>query len=155
MLDLVYQYRVLIGKCSSGAGLNLDEIERMAELEATFVAGEDDRRASEGRRFRRERVSLPAVLRGGDLHDAVDIAELTLGGLVCHGAPYAEAGSIIDIAIDDAASHRQYRFKGRVQWVGDDVNDDYRLGIELTGVPVMIRYSAPTVIDAVLASLAA
>ncbi len=157
MLDLVYQYRVLLGKCSSGAGLTMDEIERLTNLEATFVAGEDDRRAAEGRRFRRERVALRAVVRGGggDLHDSVTIAELTLGGLVCTGAPYAEAGTPIDIVIDDPVGHRSYRFKGRVQWVGDDADDDYRLGIELTGTPVMIRYSAPQTIDPVLARLAA
>ncbi|HVV83117.1 MAG TPA: PilZ domain-containing protein [Kofleriaceae bacterium] len=155
MLDLVYEYRVLLGKCSSGAGLTMDEIERLTNLEAAFEAGEDDRRAHDGRKFRRERVSLPAVVRGGDLHDAVTVAELTLGGMVLHGAPYAETGAIIDLAIDDASAHRSYRFKGRVQWVGDDTNDDYRLGIELTGAPILIRYSGPTAIDLVLASLAA
>ena len=149
MLDLVYQYRVLLGKCSSGAGLTMDEIERLTNLEATFVA--------EGRRTRRERVALRAVVRGGggDLHDSVTIAELTLGGLVCTGAPYAEAGTAIDIVVDDPVGHRSYRFKGRVQWVGDDADDDYRLGIELTGTPVMIRYSAPQTIDPVRARLAA
>lgn len=155
MLDLVYEYRLLIGKCSSGAGLTLDEIERLTNLEAAFAAGEDDRRAAEGRRFRRERVALTAVLRGGDLHDAVTVAELTLGGLVCLGAPYAEVGSIVDLAIDDDASHRTYRFKGRVAWIGDDADDDYRLGIELTGAPVVIRRSAPVALDPLLARVAA
>jgi hypothetical protein len=155
MLDLVYQYGVLLGKCVSGEGLDLDEIERMIDLEATFAAGEDDRRAAEGRRFRRERVSMPAVLRGGELHDAVTIAELTLGGLVCTAAPYAEVGAIVDLTIDDHDTRRSYRFKGRVAWVGDDADDDYRLGVELIGAPVMIRRSAPITIDPVLARLAA
>lgn len=155
MLDLVYQYRVLLGKCASGAGLSLDEIERMTDLEAAFVAGEDDRRAAEGRRFRRERVSMAAVIRGGELHDSVTVSELTLGGLVCSGAPYADVGAMIDIVIDDAATCRSYRFKGKVAWIGDDADDDYRLGVELAGTPVMIRRSAPITIDPLLARLAA
>lgn len=151
MLDLVYRYRVLMGKCSSGAGLTLDEIELMTELEGMFEAGE----AADGRRFRRERVSLPGVLRGGELNDSITIAELTLGGLVCAGAPYAEVGAHVDVVIDDHATCRSYRFKGKVAWVGDDTDDDYRLGVELTGAPVMIRRSAPITIDPTLAKLAA
>jgi hypothetical protein len=155
MLDLVYEYRLMLGKCASGVGLSLDEIERMTLLEAWFEAGEDDRRAAEGRRFRREPVCLTAVLRGGALHDAVTIAEITLGGLVCLGAPYAEVGALVDLAIADPDALRSYRFKGRVRWIGDDGELDYRLGIELVGAPVMIRYSAPQTIDPGLAKLAA
>lgn len=155
MLDLVYQYRVLLGKCTSGAGLTLDEIERFTNLEAGFAAGEDDQRAAEGRRFRRERVTLRAVLRGGELHDSVTVSELAPGGLICRGTPYAEPGTMVDITIDDAETRRSYRFKGRVQWVGDDADDDFRLGIELTGTPVMLRYTAPQTIDPMLARLAA
>ena len=155
MLDLVYQYRVLLGKCASGAGLTVDEIDQLTLLEATFAAGEDDLRAAEGRRFRRERVALTAVMRGGALHDAVTVSELAPGGLVLRGAPYVEAGTMVDLTIDDSDGHRSYRFKGRVQWVGDDVDDDFRLGVELTGAPVMIRYTAPQTIDPMLARLAA
>ena len=155
MLDLVYQYRVLLGKCSSGAGLTLDEIERMTSLEASFEAASLGGRTGDERRFRREPARLPAVLRGGELHDAVTVVELTLGGLVCAGAPFAEAGTVVDLVIDDAETCRSYRFKGRVVWVGDDVDDDYRLGVELVGAPVMIRRSAPLAIDPLLARLAA
>lgn len=154
-LDAVYQYRVLLGKCASGAGLSLDEIEQFSELEATFAAGPEDIRAAEGRRHRREPVAFSAVVRGGALHDAVTIAEIAPGGMVCHGAPYAEVGTILDILIEDAATHRAYRFKGRVQWIGDDADDDYRLGLELTGTPVLIRYLVPTTVDPMLVRLAA
>jgi hypothetical protein len=155
MLDLVYEYRVLLGKCATGVGLSLDEIDAMTRIEAVFAAGEDDRRASDGRRFRREAVSLAAVIRGGALHDAVTVAELTLGGLVCLGAPYATVGAIIDVAIAAPDAHRSYRFKGRVRWVGDDTDDDYRLGVELIGAPVMIRYATAQTTDPGLARLAA
>ncbi len=154
-LDAIYEYRVLLGKCASGAGLDLDEIERFSELEAAFAAGPEDLRAAEGRKHRRQPVSMTAVLRGGDLHDAVTIAELAPGGMVCRAAPYAEIGATVDILIEDASSHRAYRFKARVQWVGDDVDDDYRLGLELTGTPVLIRYLVPTTVDPMLVRLAA
>lgn len=154
-LHLVYRYRVLMGKCASGAGLTFDEIAQLTELEAAFAAGPDDLRAAEGRRHRRERVHLPAVLRGGDLHDAVTVAELSPGGLVCRGAPYAEAGTIVDLVIDDHAARRSYRFKGQVQWVGDDADDDFRLGIELTGTPVMIRYLDQAATEPLAARIAA
>lgn len=155
MLELVHDYRVLLGKCTAGVGLGVEEIDRMTRLEALFAAGEDDRRASDGRRFRREQVSFAAVLRGGELHDAVTIADLTLGGLSCAGAPYVEVGAMVDLAITDADAHRCYRFKGCVRWVGDDEDDDYRLGIELVGAPVLLRYAAPPTIDPTLARLAA
>lgn len=154
-LDLVYRYRVLMGKCDAGTGLTFDEIAQLTELEAAFAAGPDDQRAAEGRRHRRERVHLAAVLRGGDLHDAVTIAELSPGGLVCRGAPYAEAGAAVDLVIDDHTGRRSYRFKGRVQWISDDADDDYRLGIELTGTPVVIRYLDPAATEPLLARFAA
>ena len=155
MLELVYRYRVLLGTCASGDGLSVDEIDELPELEAGFAAGADDLRAREGRRFRRERVALSAVLRGGALHDAVTVSELAPGGLICRGAPYAEAGTLIDLVIDDPAALRSYRFKGRVQWVGDDDDDDYRLGIELLGAAVMLHHGVPSVVDPMLARLAA
>ena len=81
MLALVYEYRHLLGKCTAGVGVTVAEIERLTRLEAMFEPGEDDRRARDGRRFRREPVHLDGVVRGGALHDAVTISELTLGGL--------------------------------------------------------------------------
>src|SRR4051794_26863429 len=91
-LDRVYRYRVLIGQCAAGAGLSLDEIDELTALEASFAASDDDLRAAEGRRFRRERVDLSAVLRGGKLNDAVTVSELAPGGLVCRSAPFARPG---------------------------------------------------------------
>lgn len=154
MLALVYEYRHLLGKCTAGVGVTVAEIERLTRLEAMFEPGEDDRRARDGRRFRREPVHLDGVVRGGALHDAVTISELTLGGLVCVRAPWAEVGTVVDIAITDGDAHRSYRFKGVVRSVVDD-GDDYRLGIELVGAPVMVRYAAPQTIDPGLAKLAA
>ena len=94
-LDRVYQYRLLLGKAASGAGLSFDEIEALTALEAAFA--EDAHPAVDGRRFRREAVRLPAVVRGGKLHDAITVDDIGPGGMVCGGAPYAELGSAVEI----------------------------------------------------------
>ena len=70
-LEDVYQYRLLIGKSASGAGLTIDEIDHLVELEARFAASEADQRAADGRRFSRQRVDLTGVMRGGKLNDTV------------------------------------------------------------------------------------
>ena len=36
-LELVYQYRQLVGKCESGAGLDFDEIDALGTIEALFA----------------------------------------------------------------------------------------------------------------------
>jgi hypothetical protein len=155
-LELVYQYRLLLGKCSSGAGLTYDEIDELTALEAAFAASDDDQRAAEGRRFRRERVDLSAVLRGGKLHDAVTVAELAPGGLVCRSAPWAETGDAVEIVIEDESRSLSYRFKARVSWLREEhEGDDYVLGLEFVGIPVLVRYGTPMTHDPLLARIAA
>jgi len=151
-LDNVYQYRLLLGKCASGAGLSFDEIETLTALEAAFVG--DDGPSSDGRRFRREAVSLPAVVRGGKLHDPVNVADIGPGGLVCRSAPYAELGTAVEIVIDDVELGLTYRFKARVQWIRED-GDDYLLGFAWTGTPVLLRHGNSLPTDQSLAQIAA
>lgn len=151
-LDNVYQYRLLLGKCASGAGLSFDEIETLTALEAAFAA--DEGPGSDGRRFRRENVSLPAIVRGGKLHDPVHVDDIGPGGMVCAGAPYAELGTAVEIVIDDVELGLTYRFKGRVQWVRED-GDDYALGFEWTGTPVLLRHGNSLATDPSLAQIAA
>ncbi len=155
-LDLVYQYRVLLGKCSTGAGLTLDEIDTLTGLEAAFVAEASDLRGPDGRRFRRERVELSAVLRGGKLHDAVTVTEIAPGGLVCRSAPWAETGDSVELVIEDEGQSLSYRFKARVLWLREEhEGDDYVMGLELVGIPLLVRYGTPMTHDPLLARLAA
>lgn len=151
-LDDVYQYRLLLGKCVSGAGLSFDDIETLTALEAAFAG--DVGPASDGRRFRREAVSLPAVVRGGKLHDAVQVADIGPGGMVCSGAPYAELGTAVEIVIDDVELGLTYRFRATVQWLRED-GDDYALGFAWTGTPVLLRHGNSLAADPVLAKIAA
>ncbi|MCE9580861.1 MAG: PilZ domain-containing protein [Deltaproteobacteria bacterium] len=139
-LDQVFQYRTLVGKCETGQGLDFDEIDALIAIEAAFAAGPDDAHP-DGRRFRRERTSMPGLVRGGDLNDMVTISELAPGGVVLAGAPYVDLGMAIEIVVDQPLVSRSYRFKGIVQWTRDD-GDDYFLGVALVGTPVLIHYGA-------------
>jgi hypothetical protein len=139
-LDLVFQYRLLVGKCDAGRGLEIDEIDELTAIEAQFAPTDDDIRAAEGRRFRRERVDFEAILKGGPLNDTVRVSELSPGGLVCRAAPYADDGQLLEIVFEDARRALSYRFKARVQWLRDDVGDDFQLGLELIGIPVLVHY---------------
>ena len=126
-LEHVYQYRLLIGKGASGAGLSIDEIEQLTELEALFAAT--------------ERVDLTGVLRGGKLNDTVTISELAPGGVVCRSAPYAEPGDAVELVVEDTDTNCSYRFKAKVQWLREEhEGDDFVIGLELVGIPVMIHY---------------
>jgi hypothetical protein len=142
VLDVVFQYRRLVGKCASGRGLEIDEIDELTAIEARFVPGDDDLRAREGRRFCRERVDFQALLKGGPLNDEVRVTEMSPGGLVCRSAPYAEEGQTLEVVIDDTQRALSYRFKATVQWLKDDVGDDFQLGLELVGTPVLVHYGA-------------
>ena len=139
-LDLVFQYRTLVGKCEAGRGLDFDEIDEITAIEAAFAPTDDDLRAREGRRFRRESVDIEAVLKGGPLNDKVKITELSPGGLVCRAAPYADEGQTLEVVIEDIPRSLSYRFKARVQWLRDDINDDFQLGLELIGTPVLVHH---------------
>jgi hypothetical protein len=141
-LDLVFQYRTLVGKCEAGRGLDFDEIDEITTIEAAFAPTDDDLRAREGRRFRRESVDIEAVLKGGPLNDKVKITELSPGGLVCRAAPYADEGQTLEVVIEDSARSLSYRFKARVQWLRDDINDDFQLGLELIGTPVLVHHGS-------------
>jgi len=137
IVDLVYQYRTLAGRCELGTGLEFDDIALLTELEASFVPGRDDLHARDGRKHRREPVVLHALVRGADLNDRVAVRDLGPGGLMIAGAPYANEGDHLEIVID--AERRSYRFKAEVRWLKDD-GDDYQIGLRFVGLPVCLNY---------------
>jgi hypothetical protein len=135
LVDIVFQYRTLIGKCDLGCGLDWDEIDLVTNIEHTFAPSDDDRRMKAGRRFRREQVAVPAILRGDRLNDRVDVIEIGPGGLVCKGAPYIARGEHVEIVIE--LGDHSYRFATQGVWLRDD-GDDYRIGLAFVGMPVCL-----------------
>jgi hypothetical protein len=136
LVDVVFQYRSLIGKCELGVGLEWDDIEQVTLIESTFEPTADDRRMKTGRRFRREQVKMTALLRGDRINDRVELIELGPGGAVVRNAPYVARGEQVELVIEQ--DDRSYRFRAKGVWLKDD-NDDYRIGLELIGMPVCLH----------------
>jgi len=149
MLDLVFEYRRLIGKCELGMGLDLDEIEQLTGLEQRLLADaefDDDGRPSV---VPRAMVSLPAIVRGDQINDRVELIELGPGGMVCRNAPFIARGERIDVVVELA--DRSYHFSGVGAWLCDD-GDDYKVSIVFVGIPVCVHHvqvspHEPDVID--------
>ena len=136
LVEVVFQYRTLIGKCELGVGLDWDDIEQVTAIESAFAPAADDRRMKNGRRFRREATKLSAVMRGDRINDRVEVVELGLGGLVVRNAPYVAKGEQVEIVIDDG--DRSFRFRAEGVWLTDD-GDDFKVGLALVGMPVMLH----------------
>jgi len=133
-LELLYEYRHLMGKCRSGAGLDMDEIQAVDAIEALFAddAGKSDQRG------------LTTVVRGSRLCDEVKLEAVLLDRLVVVGCPHVEAAAAIEVMIDDPELLLSYRFRGTVAWTRDDGNGRLAVGIELVGVPVLVRRGPKT-----------
>jgi hypothetical protein len=139
VLETIFQYRTLVGKCELGVGLEFEDIEAVTQIEAMFEPTADDRRMHHGRRFRRETVKFQAVMRGDRINDRVDIVEIGPGGLGARNAPYVARGEHVEIVVDTGDC--SYRFRARGVWLKDD-GDDYRVALALVGMPVCLRRAA-------------
>lgn len=136
VLEVVFQYRSLVGKCELGVGLEWDEIEQVTAIESAFEPTADDRRTRHGRRFRRVPTRLTGLLRGDRINDRVDVVELGPGGMVIRNAPYVAADEQVELIVEDG--DKSYRFRARGVWLKDD-GDDYRVGLALVGMPVCLN----------------
>ena len=136
LVEVVFRYRTLLGRCDLGFGLDWDEIEQVAAIEAAFEPSADDRRMKGGRRFRREPICGTALLRGDRINDRVDLIEIGPGGVVVRNAPFVAHGEQVEIVMDEG--DRSYRFRAQGVWLKDD-GDDYRVGLELIGMPVCLH----------------
>jgi hypothetical protein len=131
LLETVFQYRTLIGKCDLGVGLNWDEIDLVSRIEQAFAADRKD-----GRKFRRHVVELAGIMRGDMINDRVDVIEIGPGGIVCRDAPFIARGEVIEMVIEDG--DKSYRFRARGVWLRDD-GDHYRVGLKFEGMPVCLH----------------
>lgn len=145
LVEVVFQYRTLMGKCELGVGLDWDEIEQVTVIESAFEPTSDDRRMKAGRRFRREPTKLSAILRGDRINDRVEVVEIGPGGFVVRNAPFVARGEHVEIVIENGDC--SYRFSAEGVWLKDD-GDDYRVGLALIGMPVCLHTVAVSRHDA-------
>jgi hypothetical protein len=131
LLETVFLYRTLIGKCDLGVGLDWEEIDQVSRIEQAFAADRND-----GRKFRRQVVELTGFMRGDMINDRVDVIEIGPGGIVCRDAPFIARGEVIEIVIEDGDN--SYRFRARGVWLRED-GDHYRVGLAFEGMPVCLR----------------
>ena len=131
LVEAIARYRTLIGKCELGMGLDWDEIDQVSIIEAAFAPTERD-----GRRFRREKVSLRALLRGDRINDRVDVIELGPGGVVCRCAPVVARSEEVELVIDE--DDRSYRFRAVGVWLRED-GEDFRIGLRFVGMSVVLH----------------
>ena len=82
LVETVFQYRTLIGKCELGVGLDWEEIDHVIRIEQAFAADRKD-----GRKFRRQLVEMTGIMRGDMINDRVDVIEIGPGGMVCRDGP--------------------------------------------------------------------
>src|ERR1041384_768053 len=136
LVEVVFQYRTLMGKCDLGVGLDWDEIEQITAIESAFEPTSDDRRMKTGRRFRREPTKVSAILRGDRINDRVEVVEIGPGGFVVRNAPFVAQGEQVELVMQ--AGEKSYRFRAQGVWMKDD-GDDYKLGLELIGMPVCLH----------------
>ncbi|MDB4961004.1 MAG: hypothetical protein JWP01_1003 [Myxococcales bacterium] len=139
LVEIVFQYRTLLGKCDLGVGLEWDEIEQLTAIEAAFAPVADDRRMKCGRKFRREATKLTALMRGDRINDRVDVVEIGPGGFVVRNAPFVARGEQVEIQVD--VGDNSFRFRAQGVWMKDD-GDDYKVGLALIGMPVCLHKAA-------------
>jgi hypothetical protein len=135
LIEIVFQYRSLLGKCDLGVGLDWDEIEQLSSIESAFAPTADDLRMSSGRKFRREKIELSVLMRGDRINDRVDLVEVGPGGFVVRHAPFVARGEHVEVVIE--AGDRSYRFAARGVWLRDD-GEDYKVGLAFVGMPVCL-----------------
>ena len=132
VVETIFQYRTLIGKCELGVGLDWDEIQIISDIERELVRDS----GPSGRRFKRHAVEMRGIVRGDRINDRVDIVEIGPGGLVCRRAPFIARGEVVELVMN--VEGKSYRFRAIGKWLKDD-GDDYQIGLAFIGVPICLN----------------
>lgn len=132
-LELVYEYRHLMGKCRVGAGLSMDEIEAVEAIEGLFAVGATP--------FEQRAGGLSATLRGGPnkLWDKVQLASAELDRIAVRVTALLEPGSPVELLVEDEELRLSYRFRTRIASVQGDPAGGYKVVLELVGLPLLVR----------------
>jgi hypothetical protein len=141
MLEAVFHYRSLLGKCDLGCGLDWNEIAECADIESSLVpAPGAETGVTGGRRYVRRGVELRGLVRGDRINDRIEIVELGGGGLVVRNAPFITRGEEVELVIEGESGDRSYLFRARGAWLRAD-GEDYRVGLQFVGMPVCLRHA--------------
>jgi hypothetical protein len=147
-LELVYEYRHLMGKCQAGLGLTMDEVEVVEAIENLFRRGsiEFDRSGhSNGDGNGKGKVAATrstATLRGGPhkLWDKVELVSGYLDHFVVQVTAFTEPGVVIELLVEDEERRLSYRFKTCVVSVAEELNQTgQQVVLEIIGAPLLVR----------------
>lgn len=122
LLEEVYRYRAIRGRCEAGSEVTMEEIQELEAVE---------------RELTQTTIEMPALLRTRRFCDPIRVVGIGPTGFVLAGSPWVEVDDIVEIAVDtDDAS---YRFKGRVTWLAEDPHGDLDVSLAFVGVPLLLR----------------
>lgn len=132
-LELVYEYRHLMGKCRAGAGLSMDEIEAVEAIEGLFAVGATP--------FEQRAGGMSATLRGGPkkLWDKVELLSAELDRIAVRMTACLEPGGLVELLVEDEELRLSYRFRSRVVAVDEEPDGTWKVSIELFGLPLLLR----------------
>jgi hypothetical protein len=128
LLEQLYEYRRLLGRCGSDDGLEMGEIQQLAALDAQLAASLDQPRPRD----------VIAVVRGASSDDRVKLVDLCHTTMTIAACPFLDIGAKLDVMIDDEERALSYRFKARVLRFELDGSGN-RITLELVGAPLLLR----------------
>ena len=144
-LDLVYRYRQLVFDREQGKVLDSEQERRIRTIEslfATTASGSDSGDCETPSFGKLDQMS--ALLRQGPVSQPVRVVAFGLAEAICFCPRDVEVldGTAIELVFDDDSG--SYRFKALVVWSRLDADLEQILGLELYGLPLLLRRGPPS-----------